>query len=95
MTRKGQFLSRCKEPHAIISSRVRWRQKECGLRKVGPPSELLHFAIIQAIAINNHRHRIASIRLAGKNIYLGELALHADNSAMVHNSLPEFSLLSA
>jgi hypothetical protein len=64
MPRKGQFFGRCKKPHAIISSRVRWRQKECGFRKVGPSCELLHFALFKAIAINYNGYRITPIWLA-------------------------------
>jgi len=41
----------------------------------------LHLAIIETITINNHSYGIAPIWLAGKNIYLGESALHVDNSA--------------
>jgi hypothetical protein len=41
----------------------------------------LHLTIIETITINDHSYGIASIWLAGKNIYLGEATLHADNSA--------------
>jgi hypothetical protein len=83
MTCKGQFFCRCKKPHAIISSGIRWRQKECGFRQVGPSSELLHLAIIETITVNNHSYGIASIWLAGKDINLREATLHAVNSAML------------
>jgi len=40
----------------------------------------LHLTIIETITINNHSYGISPIWLAGKNIYLGESALHVDNS---------------
>ena len=80
MTCKGQFFCRCKKPHAVISSRVCWSQKECSFRKVCPSCKLLHLTIFETITINNHSYGIAPIWLAGENIYLGESALHVDNS---------------
>jgi hypothetical protein len=40
----------------------------------------LHLTIFETITINNHCYGIAPIWLAGENIYLGESALHVDNS---------------
>ena len=80
MTCKGQFFCRCKKPHAVISSRVCRSQKECSFRKVCPSCKLLHLTIFETITINYHCYGIAPIRLAGENIYLGESALHVDNS---------------
>jgi hypothetical protein len=80
MTCKGQFFCRCKKPHAVISSRVCRSQKECSFRKVCPSCKLLHLTIIETITVNNHCYGIAPIWLAGENIYLGESALHVDNS---------------
>ena len=80
MTCKGQFFCRCKKPHAVISSRVCRSQKECSFRNVCPSCKLLHLTIFETITINNHSYGIAPIWLAGENIYLGESALHVDNS---------------
>ena len=80
MTCKGQFFCRCKKPHAVISSRVCRSQKECSFRKVCPSCKLLHLTIFETITINNHCYGISPIWLAGENIYLGESALHVDNS---------------
>ena len=80
MTCKGQFFGRCEKPHAIISSGVCRSQKECSFRKVCPSCKLLHLTIFETITINNHSYGIAPIWLAGENIYLGESALHVDNS---------------
>ena len=80
MTCKGQFFGRCEKPHAIISCRANRSQKECSFRQVRPSRKLLHLTIFETIAINNHCYGIAPVWLAGENIYLGESALHVDNS---------------
>jgi hypothetical protein len=80
MTCKGQFFCRCKKPHSVISSRVCRSQKERSFRQVRPSCKLLHLTIFETIAINNHSYGIAPVWLAGENIYLGESALHVDNS---------------
>ena len=80
MTCKGQFFGRCEKPHAIISCRANRSQKECSFRQVRPSCKLLHLTIFETITINNHCYGIAPIWLAGENIYLGESALHVDNS---------------
>ena len=80
MTCKGQFFGRCEKPHAIISCRANRSQKECSFRQVRPSCKLLHLTIFETITINNHSYGIAPIWLAGENIYLGESALHVDNS---------------
>ena len=71
---KGQLAARAEDADLVVSTGLRGRQQEGGLRQVGPVGEVLHLFGAQARAVQHHGQRVAQVRHGGEHIDLLECA---------------------